>query len=86
MTICQISTIDGSPKLERQVQKMMMQMKHQCPTLKAAGYFELGRNMILKVQPLEILFLAHCIYSFIFRHLALLSSLPSSWYNSIDKK
>jgi hypothetical protein len=49
MTICQVSTIDGSPRLERQVQKLTIQMNHQCPTLKAAGYFNLGRNMILKV-------------------------------------
>ena len=49
MTICQMSTIDGSPKLERQVQKITMQMSNQCPTLKAAGYFNVGRNMILKV-------------------------------------
>ena len=50
MTICQMSTIDGSPKLERQVQKITMQMSNQCPTLKAAGYFSVGRNMILKVS------------------------------------
>ena len=49
MTICQISTIDGSAKLERQVTKITAQMKHQCPTVEAAGYFRLGRNMILKV-------------------------------------
>ena len=49
MTICQISTVDGSPRLERQVQKLTIQMHHQCPTLTAAGYFTLGRNMILKV-------------------------------------
>ena len=49
MTICQMSTIDGSPKLERQVQKLTIQMNHQIPDLKAAGYFTLGRNMILKV-------------------------------------
>jgi len=48
MTICQISTIDGSAKLERQVTKITAQMKHQCPTVEAAGYFRLGRNMILK--------------------------------------
>ena len=50
MTICQISTIDGSAKLERQVTKITAQMKHQCPTVEAAGYFRLGRNMILKVS------------------------------------
>ena len=44
-----MSTIDGSPKLERQVQKITMQMSNQCPSLKAAGYFNVGRNMILKV-------------------------------------
>jgi len=56
MTICQMSTIDGSPKLERQVQKLTMQMKHQCPTLKAAGYFSLGRNMILKTFAAAVVF------------------------------
>lgn len=56
MTICQISTIDGSPKLERQIQKMMMQMKHQCPTLHAAGYFSLSRNMILKTCGAAVIF------------------------------
>ena len=50
MTICQVSTVDGSPRLERQVQKLTMQMHHQCPNLTAAGYFNLGRNMILKVK------------------------------------
>ncbi len=50
MTICQMSTLDGSPRLERQVQKLTIQMNHQCPTLKAAGYFNIGRNMILKVR------------------------------------
>ena len=53
MTITQMSTIDGSPKLERQVQKITMQMSNQCPSLKAAGYFNVGRNMILKVFFLE---------------------------------
>ena len=53
MTITQMSTIDGSPKLERQVQKITMQMSNQCPSLKAAGYFNVGRNMILKVKYLE---------------------------------
>ena len=52
MTICQVSTVDGSPRLERQVQKLTIQMHHQCPTLTAAGYFTLGRNMILKVSPI----------------------------------
>ena len=48
-----MSTIDGSPKLERQVQKITMQMSNQCPSLKAAGYFNVGRNMILKVKYFE---------------------------------
>jgi len=56
MTICQMSTIDGSPKLERQVQKITMQMSNQCPTLKAAGYFNVGRNMILKTIGCAVLF------------------------------
>lgn len=56
MTICQMSTIDGSPKLERQVQKITMQMSNQCPTLKAAGYFNVGRNMILKTIGVAVIF------------------------------
>jgi len=56
MTICQISTIDGSAKLERQVTKITAQMKHQCPTVEAAGYFRLGRNMILKTFGIAVAF------------------------------
>jgi hypothetical protein len=56
MTICQISTVDGSPRLERQVQKLTIQMHHQCPTLIAAGYFTLGRNMILKTVGMAVAF------------------------------
>ena len=55
-TICQMSTIDGSPKLERQVQKLTIQMNHQIPDLKAAGYFTLGRNMILKTLGVAVIF------------------------------
>lgn len=56
MTICQVSTIDGSPRLERQVQKLSIQMHHQCPNLTAAGFFNIGRNMILKAIGLCVLF------------------------------
>ena len=28
-------------------------MSNQCPSLKAAGYFNVGRNMILKVKYLK---------------------------------
>lgn len=56
MTICQMSTVDGSPRLERQVQKLTIQMNHQCPTLKAAGYFNIGRNMILKTIGMAVIF------------------------------
>jgi len=56
MTITQMSTIDGSPKLERQVQKITMQMSNQCPSLKAAGYFNVGRNMILKTIGVAVIF------------------------------
>jgi len=56
MTICQVSTVDGSPRLERQVQKLTIQMHHQCPTLTAAGYFTLGRNMILKTVGMAVAF------------------------------
>ena len=65
MTICQMSTIDGSPKLERQVQKITMQMSNQCPTLKAAGYFNVGRNMILKVCILYYYSVANTIPNYI---------------------
>ena len=51
-----MSTIDGSPKLERQVQKLTIQMNHQIPDLKAAGYFTLGRNMILKTLGVAVIF------------------------------
>ena len=51
-----MSTIDGSPKLERQVQKLTIQMNHQIPDLKAAGYFTLGRNMILKTLGVAVVF------------------------------
>ena len=63
MTICQVSTVDGSPRLERQVQKLTIQMHHQCPTLTAAGYFTLGRNMILKV--ISIFFILSLIFCFV---------------------
>lgn len=56
LTICQVSTVDGSPRLERQVQKLTIQMNHQCPKLTAAGYFNLGRNMILKTIGVAVVF------------------------------
>ena len=50
MTICQVSSVEGSPRLERQVHKVTVQMHHQCPTFSAAGYFHINRQMIIKVK------------------------------------
>ena len=50
MTISKVSSVDGSPRLERQVHKVTVQMHNQCPTFTAAGYFTIGRQMILKVK------------------------------------
>jgi len=48
MTICQVSSVEGSPRLERQVHKVTVQMHHQCPTFTTAGYFQIDRQMIIK--------------------------------------
>lgn len=48
-TMSQMSTLDGSPKLERQVQKFSLQASQKTARMSAAGYFYLTRNTITKV-------------------------------------
>merc|ERR1712240_779268 len=48
-TISQMSTLDGSPKLERQVQKFSLQASQKTARMSAAGYFFLTRSTITKV-------------------------------------
>merc|ERR1719384_413303 len=48
-TISQMSTLDGSPKLERQVQKFSLQASQKTAGMKASGYFHLSRNMVSRV-------------------------------------
>merc|ERR1740123_762908 len=48
-TISQMSTLDGSPKLERQVQKFSLQASQKTAGMKASGYFHLSRNMVTRV-------------------------------------
>ena len=49
-TISQMSTLDGSPKLERQVQKFSLQASQKTAGIKASGYFHLSRNMVTRVS------------------------------------
>merc|ERR1711982_85985 len=48
-TISQMSTLDGSPKLERQVQKFSLQASQKTAGMKASGYFHLSRNMVTRI-------------------------------------
>lgn len=48
-TMSQMSTLDGSPKLERQVQKFSLQASQKTARITAAGYFNITRNTITKV-------------------------------------
>merc|ERR1712029_1016475 len=48
-TISQMSTLDGSPKLERQVQKFSLQASQKAAGFKASGYFHLSRNMVTRI-------------------------------------
>merc|ERR1719357_1379914 len=48
-TMSQMSTLDGSPKLERQVQKFSLQASQKTARMSAAGYFFLTRSTITKV-------------------------------------
>ena len=82
MTICQVSTVDGSPRLERQVQKLTIQMHHQCPTLTAAGYFTLGRNMILKVSLIHTNFQVTTFVPFHLTNSYSMFYISDCWYGS----
>jgi len=48
-TMSQMSTLDGSPKLERQVQKFSLQASQKTARMSAAGYFYLTRSTITRV-------------------------------------
>merc|ERR1719167_496 len=48
-TMSQMSTLDGSPKLERQVQKLGLQAAQKTARISAAGYFYITRNTITRV-------------------------------------
>merc|ERR1712241_1055530 len=48
-TISQMSTLDGSPKLERQVQKFSLQASQKTAGMKASGYFQLSRNTVTRI-------------------------------------
>merc|ERR1711988_371205 len=48
-TISQMSTLDGSPKLERQVQKFSLQASQKTGGMKASGYFQLSRNTVTRI-------------------------------------
>jgi len=48
-TMSQMSTLDGSPKLERQVQKFSLQASQKTARVTAAGYFYITRGTISKI-------------------------------------
>lgn len=48
-TMSQMSTLDGSPKLERQVQKFSLQASQKTARISASGYFFITRNTITKI-------------------------------------
>jgi len=54
-TMSQMSTLDGSPKLERQVQKFSLQASQKTARVTAAGYFYITRGTITKVFGLILL-------------------------------
>merc|ERR1712168_1175998 len=56
-TMSQMSTLDGSPKLERQVQKFSLQASQKTARMSAAGYFFLTRNTITRVFGMSLLFI-----------------------------
>merc|ERR1719266_1133564 len=56
-TMSQMSTLDGSPKLERQVQKLGLQAAQKTARISAAGYFYITRNTITKVFGMSLLFI-----------------------------
>lgn len=56
-TMSQMSTLDGSPKLERQVQKLGLQAAQKTARISAAGYFYITRNTITRVFGMALLFI-----------------------------
>merc|ERR1711962_663444 len=56
-TMSQMSTLDGSPKLERQVQKLALQAAQKTARISAAGYFYITRNTITRVFGMSLLFI-----------------------------
>merc|ERR1719266_718004 len=56
-TMSQMSTLDGSPKLERQVQKLGLQAAQKTARISAAGYFYITRNTITRVIGMSLLFI-----------------------------
>merc|ERR1712115_86855 len=56
-TISHMSTLDGSPKLERQVQKFSLQASQKTARISAAGYFYITRNTITRVFGMSLLFI-----------------------------
>jgi len=56
-TMSHMSTLDGSPKLERQVQKFGLQAAQKTARISAAGYFYITRNTITRVFGMSLLFI-----------------------------
>jgi len=56
-TMSQMSTLDGSPKLERQVQKLGLQAAQKTARISAAGYFYITRNTITRILGMSVLFI-----------------------------
>merc|ERR1712227_545680 len=56
-TMSQMSTLDGSPKLERQVQKLGLQAAQKTARISAAGYFYITRNASTRVFGMSLLFI-----------------------------
>jgi len=54
-TMSQMSTLDGSPKLERQVQKFQLQASQKTARFTASGYFYVTRQTITKIYGLVLL-------------------------------
>jgi len=56
-TMSGMSTLDGSPKLERQVQKLGLQASQKTARISAAGYFYITRNTITRIFGMSLLFI-----------------------------
>lgn len=54
-TMSQMSTLDGSPKLERQVQKFQLQASQKTARFTASGYFTVTRQTITKIYGMVLL-------------------------------